>query len=98
MGSRHNIPGYNMSWADLTPGIIRAGNNLSKLNPGIVWTRPQYSPWDKVSYDKLCISWGWCRPLAGGGPCAVVHHDTICHKLIFTFWFSTMEDELYGQL
>jgi len=50
---------YNLAWAALTPGIIRAGNNLSKLNQGIVWSRPEYTPWDKVSYDELCIYWGW---------------------------------------
>src|SRR6218665_2626778 len=27
-----NIPGYNLAWAALTPDIIRAASNLSRLN------------------------------------------------------------------
>src|SRR6218665_2586401 len=32
IGPGHNIPGYNLAWAALTPFIIRAGRNLSRLN------------------------------------------------------------------
>jgi len=39
----HIIPGYNLTWAVLIPGIIRAGNNLSRLNSGIVWSKQEYT-------------------------------------------------------
>ena len=58
--SGYNIPrAHGVNKLAFNPGIIWAWSNLSRLNLGMVWSKPEYSPWDKVSWDKQCPG---CKP------------------------------------